>query len=62
MRAYLASITGRDFPHHLFTPDSPVRSSTYPVRLSADVTRKENYATKLAAPGLANRPEQQETA
>jgi hypothetical protein len=47
MRAYLASITHSDYPHHLFTPDTPMRSSTYPVRLSADVTRKENYATKL---------------
>jgi ATP-dependent exoDNAse (exonuclease V) beta subunit len=56
MRAYLAAITGRDFPHHLFTPDTPVRSSTYPVRLSADVTRKENYATKLAALALQIAP------
>jgi transposase-like protein len=28
LRAYLAFITRRDFPHHLFTPDNPVRSST----------------------------------
>jgi hypothetical protein len=40
------------FPHELFTPDNPVRSWTYPVRLSAHVTRKENYATKLAALAL----------
>jgi hypothetical protein len=50
-RYNLASITGRDFPPHLFTPDEIHRSSNYPVRLSADVTRKENYAVKLA--GLA---------
>jgi hypothetical protein len=56
MRAYLASITSREFPHHLFTPDIPVRSSTYPVRLSATVTRKENYATRLAALALQIAP------
>jgi hypothetical protein len=51
LRAYLASVTRRSFPHHLFTPDKTHRSSNYPVLLSAHVTRKENYATKLA--GLA---------
>jgi ATP-dependent exoDNAse (exonuclease V) beta subunit len=51
LREYLASITRSGFPHHLFTPDEAARSSTYPVLLSADVTRKDNYATKLA--GLA---------
>jgi hypothetical protein len=56
MRAYLASITGREFPHHLFTLESPVRSSTYPVRLSADITRKENYATRLAVLALQIAP------
>ena len=48
MREYLSSVTPQTFPHELFTPDTPLRSSTYPVRLSAHVTRKENYATKLA--------------
>jgi hypothetical protein len=56
MRGYLSSVTHQTFPHDLFTPDSPVRSSTYPVRLSADVTRKENYATKLAALALQIAP------
>jgi PD-(D/E)XK nuclease superfamily len=56
LRDYLASVTRRNFPHHLFTPDDPVRSSTYPVRLSAAVTRKENYATKLAALALQIAP------
>jgi PD-(D/E)XK nuclease superfamily len=56
IRAYLAAITGHDFPHHLFTPDNPVRSSTYPVRLSATVTRKDNYATRLAALALQIAP------
>ncbi len=60
MRGYLSSITGRDFPHHLFTPDHPVRSSTYPVRLLATVTRKENYATKLAGLALQIAPSNKE--
>jgi hypothetical protein len=37
LRDYLASITRSDFPHQLFTPDSPVRSLTHPVLLSARV-------------------------
>jgi hypothetical protein len=56
IRDYLDSITRRGFPHHLFIPDDPVRSSTYPVRLAAQVTRKENYATKLAALALQIAP------
>jgi hypothetical protein len=56
LRAYLAAVIHHDFPHHLFTPDDPIRSSTYPVRLSAAITRKENYATKLAALALQIAP------
>jgi hypothetical protein len=56
MRGYLSSVTHQTFPHELFTPDIPVRSSTYPVRLSATVTRKENYATRLAALALQIAP------
>jgi hypothetical protein len=52
LRASLDAITHRSFPHHLLTPDNPVRSSTYPVRRSAHVTRTENFAIKLAALAL----------
>jgi hypothetical protein len=52
LRGYLAAVIHHHFPHPLLTPDDPIRSSTYPVRLSAQVTRKENYATKLAALAL----------
>jgi hypothetical protein len=56
LRKYLASVSRSSFPHHLFTPDEIHRSSSYPVLLSAHVTRKENYATKLAAPALQIAP------
>jgi hypothetical protein len=60
VREYLTSVPCSSFPHHLFSPDDPVRSSNYPAMLSAYVTRKETYATKLAP--LAFRPVQQKTA
>jgi PD-(D/E)XK nuclease superfamily len=56
VRGYLASVPHSSFPHHLFTPDQIHRSSTYPLLLSADVTRKENYATRLAALALQIAP------
>jgi hypothetical protein len=56
LRDYLALVTRNDFPHHLFIPDEIERSSKYPVLLSARVTRKENYATKLAALALQIAP------
>jgi len=56
LRDYLASVSRSSFPHHLFTPDEIHRSSNYPVLLSANVTRKENYATKLAALALQIAP------
>jgi len=56
LRDYLASLTRSNFPHHLFTPDETDRSSNYPVLLSANVTRKENFATKLAARALQIAP------
>jgi hypothetical protein len=52
IRDYLvADVPSADFPHELFTRVERDRSSQYPVILQADVTRKDNYATKLA--GLA---------
>jgi hypothetical protein len=52
IREYLvADVPSADFPHELFTRAERERSSQYPVILEADVTRKDNYATKLA--GLA---------
>ena len=56
LRDYLAAVIHHNFPHHLLTPDDPVRSSTYPVRLSAHVTRKANDATKLATLALQIAP------
>jgi PD-(D/E)XK nuclease superfamily len=52
IRDYLvADVPSADFPHQLFTREDRERSSQYPVILQAEVTRKDNYATKLA--GLA---------
>jgi hypothetical protein len=45
-----------DFPHDLFTQADRDRSSQYPVILEADITRKDNYATKLAALALQIAP------
>jgi PD-(D/E)XK nuclease superfamily len=57
VRAYLmADVPSPDFPHTLFTRDDRERSSQYPVILEADVTRKENYATKLAVLALQIAP------
>jgi hypothetical protein len=52
IRNYLVTdVLSQDFPHELFTREERDRSSQYPVILQAAVTRKDNYATKLA--GLA---------
>jgi PD-(D/E)XK nuclease superfamily len=52
IRDYLRTdVLSSDFPHELFTRAERDRSSQYPVILEADVTRRDNYATKLA--GLA---------
>jgi hypothetical protein len=52
IRDYLVTgVLGPEFPHELFIREDRERSSQYPVILQAEVTRKENYATKLA--GLA---------
>lgn len=52
LQEYLRSVLRTDFPHHLFTGGENDRSSNYPTLLSANVIRKENYATKLAALAL----------
>lgn len=44
---YLESI-GEDFPHHVFE-SSEHRSSKFPTTVAIPITRKENYATRLAA-------------
>lgn len=56
VKEYLAAIQGTDFPHHLFTQDQKDRSSNYPVILNAQVTQRDNYATKLAALALQIAP------
>jgi hypothetical protein len=56
LRDYLASIPQSSFPHDLFTPDEIHRSSNYPVILEAEVTRRENYATRLAGFALQIAP------
>jgi hypothetical protein len=57
IRDYLVTnILNPGFPHALFTRDDRDRSSQYPVILQANVTRKENYATKLAALALQIAP------
>lgn len=57
VRDYLvADVPSADFPHELFSRVERDRSSQYPVILAADVTRKENYATKLAALALQIAP------
>jgi hypothetical protein len=52
----LINVPSNTFPHDLFTASQASRSSKYPVILTADVTRKENYATKLAALALQVAP------
>lgn len=54
LKDYLLSVPSVDFPHDLFTQSD--RSSNYPVVLTAKATRKENYATKLAALALQIAP------
>jgi hypothetical protein len=57
IRNYLTTdVLSPDFPHELFTRAERDRSSQYPAILQADVTRKENYATKLAALALQIAP------
>jgi PD-(D/E)XK nuclease superfamily len=57
VRDYLvADVPSSDFPHELFTRAERDRSSQYPVILQADVTRKDNYATRLAALALQIAP------
>jgi PD-(D/E)XK nuclease superfamily len=52
VRDYLVTdVLGPDFPHELFTREDRERSFQYPVILQAEVTRRDNYATRLA--GLA---------
>jgi hypothetical protein len=52
LKDYLLSVPRPDFPHHLFTGDVSDRSSNYPTLLTARVTRRESYATGLAALAL----------
>src|SRR2546422_4621570 len=47
VKDYLEAI-GQDFPHRMFQTTEH-RSSKFPTRLSIPITRKENYATRLAA-------------
>jgi PD-(D/E)XK nuclease superfamily len=47
VRDYLQSI-GDDFPHRMFETTEH-RSSKFPTRVAIPITRKENYATRLAA-------------
>lgn len=57
VKKYLTSdVISRKFPHDLFTRTESTRSSKYPVTLTGRVTRKENYATKLAALALQIAP------
>ena len=57
IKDYLVTdVASPDFPHELFTRVERDRSSQYPVILEADVTRKDNYATKLAAIALQIAP------
>jgi len=57
IRDYLVTdVLGPGFPHELFTRTERDRSSQYPVILQANVTRKDNYATKLAALALQIAP------
>ena len=57
VRDYLvADVPSQDFPHDLFSRAQRDRSSQYPVILEADVIRKDNSATKLAALALQIAP------
>jgi hypothetical protein len=52
LKDYLFTVPRPDFPHHFFTTDTSDRSSNYPTLLSTRVTRRESYATELAALAL----------
>lgn len=59
---YLEAI-GKDFPHRMFQT-AEHRSSKFPAKLRPPVTRKENYATRLAAivlPAAATNKKRHET-
>ena len=57
VRDYLVTdVPSPAFPHELFTRADRDRSSQYPVILEADVIRKDNSATKLAALALQIAP------
>jgi hypothetical protein len=57
IRNYLVTdVPSPDFPHELFTLAARDRSSQYPIILEADVTRRDNYATKLASLALQIAP------
>jgi hypothetical protein len=47
VKDYLEAV-GEDFPHDIFQT-SEHRSSKFPTKLAIPITRKENYATRLAA-------------
>jgi ATP-dependent exoDNAse (exonuclease V) beta subunit len=54
LKTYLASIETQ-FPHNLFQATEH-RSSKFPAEIHPPVTRKENYATRLAALALPTSP------
>jgi hypothetical protein len=57
IREYLAvDVPSANFPHALFTRHARERSSQYPVIPEADVTREDNYPTKLAVLALQIAP------
>ncbi len=56
MKDYLSWVKHLAFPHDLFTNDRNHRSSQYALILDGQVTRKENYATRLAALALQIAP------
>jgi hypothetical protein len=57
IREYLMTdVLGPGFPHELFTRADRDRSSQYPVIVEADVMRRDNSATKLAALALQIAP------
>jgi transposase-like protein len=54
LTAYLASLE-QNFPNHIFQAGQ-LRSSKFPAHLDPPITRKENYATRLAALALPTAP------
>ena len=52
----VTDVPSPDFLHDLFTRDDRQRSSQYPLILQAEVIRKDNYATNLAALALQIAP------